>query len=316
MYTQLEQFVQEAQSRGAKRVAVAAAANDLVLRSIKKAQELGLVEPLLVGRAEEIYEAAAVADLEFDEDQIVPTETTIESAARAVDLVRQGQADILMKGHLHTDDFLRAVLRSEIGLRTDRLLSHVFVLQVPLYHKLLLITDAAINIAPDMVQKAVIIQNAIDLLRQLDVDQPKVAALSAVETINPKIPSTVDAACLHKMAERGQIKYGLVDGPMAFDNAISAEAAREKRIVSPVAGDVDIVLAPDLDAGNILYKNLEYLANARVAGLVMGARAPIVLTSRADPPQARVHSLALANLVCTYDDACTDVEFGQPLSRR
>ena len=316
MYTRLEQFVQEAQRRGSRRVAVAAAANGLVLQAIKKAQDLGLVEPLLVGRADEIRAAAAAAGLEFDDDRIVPTETTAESAARAVELVRQGEADILMKGHLHTDDFLRAALRSEIGLRTDRLLSHVFVLQVPLYHKLLLITDAAINIAPDLVQKAAIVQNAIDLLRQLDVDQPKVAALSAVETINPKIPSTVDAACLHKMAERGQIKYGLVDGPMAFDNAISAQAASEKGIVSPVAGDVDIVLAPDLDAGNILYKNLEYLASARVAGLVMGARAPIVLTSRADPPQARVHSLALANLVCTYDDACTDVEFGQPLDHR
>jgi phosphate butyryltransferase len=315
MFTQLEQFIEAAQRRGSRRAAVASAANGLVLRAIKQAEELGLVTPLLVGRADEIREAAAAADLEFGEDQIVPTETTVESAARAVELVRQGQADILVKGHLHTDDFMRAVLRSEVGLRTDRLLSHVFILQVPLYHKLLLITDAAINIAPDLMQKAAIVQNAIDMLRQLGVDQPKVAALSAVETINPKIPSTVDAACLHKMAERGQIKYGLVDGPMAFDNAISAKAAREKGIKSEVAGDVDIVLVPGLDAGNILYKNLEYLANARVAGIVMGARAPIVLTSRADPPQARVHSLALANLICTYDDACTDVEFGQPLVR-
>ena len=316
MFTQLEQFVEAAQQRGSKRVAVASAANVLVLRAIKQAEELGLVDPLLVGRAYEIHEAAAAADLDFREDQIVSTETTVESAERAVQLVRQGEADILVKGHLHTDDFMRAALRSDVGLRTDRLLSHVFVLQVPLYHKLLLITDAAINIAPNLMQKAAIIQNAIDLLRQLGVEQPKVAALSAVETINPKIPSTVDAACLHKMSERGQIKYGLVDGPMAFDNAISAKAAREKGIKSEVSGDVDVLVAPDLDAGNILYKNLEYLANARVAGIVMGARAPIVLTSRADPPQARVHSLALANLICTHDDACTDFEFGQPLHRR
>ena len=316
MFTQLEQFVEAAQQKGSKRVAVASAANGLVLRAIKQAAKLGLIEPLLVGRAADIREAAAAAELEFSDDQIVPTETTFESAARAVELVRQGHADILVKGHLHTDDFMRAVLRSEVGLRTDRLLSHVFVLQVPLYHKLLLITDAAINIAPDLMQKAAIVQNAIDMLRQLGVDRPKVAALSAVETINPKIPSTVDAACLHKMAERGQIKYGLVDGPMAFDNAISATAAREKGIRSEVAGDVDVVLAPDLDSGNILYKNLEYLANARIAGIVMGARAPIVLTSRADPPQARVHSLALANLICTYEDACADVEFGQPLGKR
>jgi len=314
MFTRLEQLIEEAQGRGCKRVAVAAAANSLVLQSVKRAQDLGLIEPWLVGRAGEIRQAAALAGVAFDDERIVDTETTVESAARSVELVREGKADILMKGHLHTDDFLRAVLRSSTGLRTDRLLSHCFVLQIPSYHKLLLITDAAINIAPDMVQKAAIVQNAIDLMRQLDVDVPKVAALSAVETINPKIPSTVDAACLHKMSERGQIKYGLVDGPMAFDNAISAQAAQEKGIKSEVAGDVDVMLAPDLDAGNILYKNLEYLANARVAGIVMGARAPIVLTSRSDPPEARVHSLALANLVCTYDDSCTEVEFGQPLS--
>jgi phosphate butyryltransferase len=305
MFTQLEQFVTEAQKGRPKRVAVAAAANDLVLRSIKSAQELGLIEPLLVGPAEDIKRVAAENHLGFRDDQIVSTETTRESAARAVELVRKEEADILMKGHLHTDDFLHAVLRAEVGLRTDRLLSHVFVMQIPMYHKLLLITDAAINILPDMVQKAAIIQNAVDMLRQLGVDQPKVAALSAVETINPKIPSTVDAACLHKMAERGQIKGALVDGPMAFDNAISLEAAREKGMNSPVAGDVDVVLVPDLDAGNILYKNLEYLANARIAGIVMGARAPIVLTSRSDPPQARVHSLALANLICTYEEVCT-----------
>jgi phosphotransacetylase len=166
-----------------------------------------------------------------------------------------------------------------------------------------MITDAAVNISPDLMEKASIIQNAVDLVRQLGIDQPKVAALSAVETINPKIPSTIDAACLHKMAERGQIRHAVVDGPMAFDNAISQEAALEKGIDSPVAGDVDIVLAPDLDAGNILYKNLEYLANAQIAGIVMGARAPIVLTSRADPPRARVHSLALAKLIHPYEEA-------------
>jgi phosphotransacetylase len=215
-----------------------------------------------------------------------------------VQLVRDGKADVLMKGHLHTNDFLRAVLRADVGLRTDRLLSHAFVMQIPMYHKLLLITDAAISISPDLMQKAQILQNAIDMLIQLGIERPKAAALSAIETINPKIPSTVDAACLHKMAERGQIKHALVDGPMAFDNAISSEAAREKGMASPVAGDVDILLVPDLDAGNILYKNLVYLANAQIAGVVMGARAPIVLTSRADTAQARIHSLALAGLLC------------------
>jgi phosphate acetyltransferase len=304
MYARLDDFVEEALKGGRKRVAVAAAANPLVLRSIKLAQDKGLIEPILVGPEYDIAESAREAEIDLDGVRIVATETTTESAARAVDLVREGKAEILMKGHLHTNDFLRAVLRAEVGLRTDRLLSHVFVMQIPMYHKLLLITDAAINIAPDLMEKADILQNAIDMLRQMGIDQPKAAVLSAIETINPKIPSTVDAACLHKMAERNQIKGALVDGPMGFDNAISADAAREKGIRSAVAGDVDIVLAPDLDAGNILYKNLVYLANAQIAGLVMGARAPIVLTSRADTAEARLHSLALASLVCGPDAAC------------
>ena len=302
MLTRLEQFVEKAQQNPPSRVVVVAAENELVLRSIKRAQELGLVEPLLVGDADQIRAAAAKIDFALDHVRIVHTEIHADAAPRGVELIRQNQADILMKGHLHTDDFLHAVLDKADGLRTDRLLSHVFVMQIPMYHKLLLITDAAINIGPTLLEKAAIIQNAVDMLRQLGIERPKVAVLSAVETINPKIPSTTDAACLHKMAERNQIKNAFVDGPLAFDNAVSADAAREKGIVSQVAGDVDIVLAPDLDAGNILYKNLEYLAGARIAGIVMGARAPIVLTSRADPPQARVHSLALASLICTTGD--------------
>jgi phosphate acetyltransferase len=304
MYARLDDFVEEALGIGPKRVAVAAAANVLVLRSIKLARDKGLIEPILIGPEHDIAEKAEEAEIDLGSTRVVATQTTTESAARAVELVRDGEADILMKGHLHTNDFLRAVLRSDGGLRTDRLLSHVFVMQIPMYHKLLVITDAAINIAPDLMEKADILQNAIDMLRQTGIERPKAAVLSAVETINPKIPSTVDAACLHKMSERGQIKGGLVDGPMAFDNAISASAAREKGIDSAVAGDVDIVLAPDLDAGNILYKNLVYLANAQLAGLVMGARAPIVLTSRADTVEARVHSLALASLVCGPDAVC------------
>jgi phosphotransacetylase len=211
--------------------------------------------------------------------------------------VRDGEADVLMKGYLHTDEMLHAVLQRETGLRTDRLLSHVFVLEVPTYHKLLLITDAAINIHPDITAKGSITQNAVDLARKLGAERPKVAVLSSVETINPNIPSTVHAACLSKMADRGQIRGAIVDGPLAFDNAISLEAAGEKGIDSPVSGDVDVVVVPDLDAGNILFKNLEYLANAKVAGVVMGAKAPVVLTSRSDPPRARVFSLALASLL-------------------
>jgi len=298
MITRLEELVELARENAPTRVAVAAAAHKLVLESVRRAVEHGLIIPLLVGRAEDIRAEAAAIGWELTDEQIVPTATNKAAADAAVDLVRRGEAQVLMKGYLHTDEMLHAVLRHDAGLRTDRLLSHVFVMEVPTYHKLLLITDAAINITPDIPQKAAITQNAVDLARRIGVDQPKVAALSSIETINPNIPSTVHAACLSKMAERGQIRGAIVDGPLAFDNAISAEAARDKGIVSPVSGDVDIVVAPDLDSGNILSKNLEYLAKAKMAGIVIGASAPVVLTSRSDPPRARVYSLALASLLC------------------
>lgn len=297
MITKLDEIVEQARRYGPKRVAVAAAANALVLRSIKQAEELGLITPLLVGHRDEILAEAEAVGYQVSDDKIVHVAMKNETAPKAVELVRTGKADILMKGYLHTHVLLHAVLDSNTGLRTDRLLSHVFLMQVPTYHKLLAVTDAAINIAPDLLQKAAIVQNAVDLMRSLGIDLPKVAALSSVETINPRIPSTIDAACLHKMAERGQINHAIVDGPFAFDNAISRQAALEKGIDSPVSGDADILLAPDLDAGNILSKNLEYLASAQMAGIVMGARVPIVLTSRSDPPGARTYSLALAVLL-------------------
>lgn len=298
MFQTLEELIEVAQKNEPPRVAVAAAAHKLVLQSVQRAVNLNLIIPLLVGREADIRAEAEAIGWDLEDEQIISTSTNKLAATVAVDLVRGGKADILMKGYLHTDEMLRAVLRHEEGLRTDRLLSHVFVLEVPTYHKLLLITDAAININPDIPQKAAITQNAVDLARKLGVDLPKVAALSSVETINPNIPSTVHAACLSKMAQRGQIKGAIVDGPLAFDNAISAEAAEEKGIISPVAGDVDVVVVPDLDAGNILSKNLEYLASAKMAGIVMGASAPVVLTSRSDPPRARVFSLALASILC------------------
>ena len=298
MIRRLQDLVDLAQENPPTPVAVAAAAHKLVLQSVQRAVSLGLIVPLLVGREEDIRAEAAAIGWELHDEQIVSTETNREAAAAAVELVRQGRAKVLMKGYLHTDEMLHAVLRRETGLRTDRLLSHVFVLEVPTYHKLLFITDAAINITPEISQKAAITQNAVDLALRLGVERPKVAVLSSVETINPNIPSTVHAACLSKMAERGQINGAIVDGPLGFDNAISAEAARDKGITSPVAGDVDVVVVPDLDAGNILSKNLEYLASAKMAGIVMGASAPVVLTSRSDPPRARVYSLALASLLC------------------
>jgi phosphotransacetylase len=296
--TRLQELVELAQQRPPTTVAVAAAAHKLVLESVQRAVSLGLVVPLLVGRRDDICQEAEAIGWDLDDRFIVPTVTNRDAAQEAVRLVRAGEAKVVMKGYLHTDEMLHAVLQADKGLRTDRLLSHVFVLEVPTYHKLLLITDAAININPDISKKAEITQNAVDLARKIGVERPKVAALSSIETVNPNIPSTVHAACLSKMAERGQIKGAIVDGPLAFDSAISAAAARDKDIVSPVAGDVDVVVAPDLDAGNILFKNLEYLASAKVAGVVMGAAAPVVLTSRSDPPRARVYSLALAGLLC------------------
>jgi phosphotransacetylase len=298
MIRRLSDLVDLAQENPPTRVAVAAAAHKLVLQSVQRSVNRRLIVPLLVGREEEIRAQAEDIGWTLDEELIVSTPTNKAAAAAAVDLVRRGEADVLMKGYLHTDEMLRAILRQDTGLRTDRLLSHVFVMEVPTYHKLLLITDAAININPEISDKAAITQNAVDLARKLGVERPKVAGLSSVETVNPNIPSTVHAACLSKMAERGQIKNAIVDGPLAFDNAISAEAARDKGIISPVSGDVDVVVVPDLDAGNILSKNLEYLASAKMAGIVMGAKVPVVLTSRSDPPRARVYSLALAGLLC------------------
>jgi phosphate acetyltransferase len=209
-------------------------------------------------------------------------------------LVRSGEAELLMKGSLHTDELLGAVVARETGLRTGRRISHVFIMDVPTYHKVLIVTDAAINIAPALDDKVDICQNAIDLARALGLERPKVAILAAVETVNSKMPSTIDAACLCKMADRGQIKGALLDGPLAFDNAISKQAAEIKGITSEVAGDPDILLVPDLEAGNILAKQLTFLANADSAGLVLGARVPIILTSRADSVRSRIASCGVA----------------------
>jgi phosphotransacetylase len=256
----------------------------------------GLITPILVGPAAKIREVAAASHIDLDGVRIVDAAHSHASAAGAVALVRQGEAELLMKGSLHTDELLGAVVARETGLRTGRRLSHVFIMDVPTYHKVLIVTDAAINIAPTLEDKADIVQNAIDLAVSLGVARPKVAILAAVETINSKMPATLDAAALCKMAERGQITRGVLDGPLAFDNAISREAARTKGITSEVAGDPDILLAPDLEAGNILAKNLTFLANADSAGIVLGARVPIILTSRADSVRSRVASCAVAML--------------------
>jgi phosphotransacetylase len=257
----------------------------------------GLIAPLLVGPAARIQEIASANRIDLGPARIIDAPHSHAAAAKAVELVRQGQAELLMKGSLHTDELLGAVVARETGLRTGRRLSHAFVMDVPTYHKVLVVTDGAINIAPTLEDKVDICQNAIDLAVALGVSRPKVAILAAVETVTSKMPATLDAAALCKMAERGQIRNGLLDGPLAFDNAISTDAARTKGITSDVAGDPDILVAPDLEAGNILAKQLTFLANADSAGLVLGARVPVILTSRADSVRARIASCAVAMLV-------------------
>jgi phosphate acetyltransferase len=256
----------------------------------------GLITPILVGPASKIAEVAAKSGIDLRGAAIVDVPHSHAAAAKAVALVREGQAELLMKGSLHTDELLGAVVARETGLRTGRRISHVFLMDVPTYHKVLIVTDAAINIAPALDDKVDICQNAIDLAVLLGRDRPKVAILAAVETVTSKMPATIDAACLCKMADRGQITNGVLDGPLAFDNAISRDAAITKGIRSEVAGDPDILLGPDLEAGNILAKQLSFLANADSAGLVLGARVPIILTSRADTVRSRIASCAVGML--------------------
>jgi phosphate acetyltransferase len=261
-----------------------------------EAGEKKLITPILVGPAAKIHDVAGEAGIALGSVRIVDAAHSHDSAAKAVALVRAGEAELLMKGSLHTDELLSAVVARETGLRTGRRISHVFIMDVPTYHKVLIVTDAAINIAPALDDKVDICQNAVDLARALGLERPNVAILAAVETVNAKMPSTIDAACLCKMADRGQIKGALLDGPLAFDNAISKQAAQIKGITSEVAGNPDILLVPDLEAGNILAKQLSFLANADSAGLVLGARVPIILTSRADSVRSRIASCGVAVL--------------------
>ncbi|WP_213297898.1 bifunctional enoyl-CoA hydratase/phosphate acetyltransferase [Paraburkholderia sacchari] len=261
------------------------------------AANLGLIEPILVGPEAKIRSVAQEAALSLENVKIVDVPHSHASAERAVLAVREGEAEMLMKGSLHSDELLHEVARGASGLRTERRLSHVFAMDVPAYHKPLFITDAAVNIFPKLADKADIVRNAIDLVQALGIATPKVAILAAVETVSDKMPSTIEAAALCKMADRGQIVGGLLDGPLAFDNAINAEAARIKGITSQVAGDPDILLVPDLEAGNMLAKQLTFLAGAESAGIVLGARVPVILTSRADTVRARIGSCAIAVLL-------------------
>lgn len=294
----LQHLIDQARTFEPTRVAVADAAQGVLLDTLRQAHGLAFVEPRLVGEPEAIASLCTSMNWPVPKDWIVSAETDAAAAAKAVELVRTGEADAVMKGHIHTDSLMHALLDKDHGLRVPgRRVSHLFVVELPSRPKLLGITDAAINIAPDLNAKAQILQNAIDFFHLLGIERPKVAVLSAVETVNPAIGSTLDAACLTLMAQRGQITGAIVDGPLAFDNAISRKAADEKGISSPVAGDADLLLVPDLVSGNILAKDLEYLANAVIAGIALGLAAPVVLTSRADPAPARLASLALAALM-------------------
>lgn len=274
--------------------AVAHPCDESSLRGALEASEAGIIKPIFVGPQDRIREVASKAGLSIAGIEIVDAPYSQAAAAAAVDLVRTGRAEVLMKGSLHSDELLAAVTKRDTGLRSGRRISHVFIMDVPGHPDTLFITDAAVNIFPDLLAKRDIVQNAIDLFVGLGLGTPKVAILSAVETVSVDIPSTIEAAALCKMADRGQITGGIVDGPLAFDNAISPEAARIKGIKSAVAGHANILVVPNLEAGNMLAKNLSFLANADAAGIVLGARVPIILTSRADSVRTRMASCAVA----------------------
>jgi phosphate acetyltransferase len=277
--------------------AVAHPCDESSLRGAVEAAQSGMIVPILVGPKDRIRAQATALDIDIGKFELIDAPHSQAAADMAVELVRTGKAELLMKGSLHSDELLAAVTKRETGLRTGRRISHVFVMDVPNHPKTLFITDAAVNIAPDLMAKRDIIQNAIDFFSALGLGVPKVAILSAVETVTTSIPSTIEAAALCKMADRGQISGGEIDGPLAFDNAISPEAARIKGIKSPVAGEAQILVVPDLEAGNMLAKNLSFLSGADAAGIVLGARVPVILTSRADSVRTRMASCAVAMLL-------------------
>ena len=279
------------------KTAVAHPCDEVSLRGAVEAARLGLIEPIIVGPTQRIKDVATEHGLDIDAFRVVDAQHSHDSAAKAVELVRNGEAEALMKGSLHTDEVMSAVVARETGIRTSRRISHCFVLDVPGHPDPLIITDAAVNIAPTLEEKVDIVQNAIDLAHALRFPQVRVAILSAMETVNPKVPSSMDAAMLSKMADRGQITGALVDGPLALDNAIDEEAAATKKIDSPVAGKANVLVVPDLEAGNMLAKALTFLAGADCAGIVLGARVPIILTSRANSLIARLASCAVAALI-------------------
>ncbi|WP_409227819.1 phosphate butyryltransferase [Gudongella sp. SC589] len=297
MAKNFESLFKLAQEKGPKKIAVAVAQDEDVLGAIKLAYEKGIVEPILVGDRELIEKLANEMSFDLSNVEIVDEKDGVEATRKATALVSSGKAQVLMKGLIDTSVIMKAVLDKEIGLRTDSVISHVAVFDVPTYHKVFMVTDAAMIIAPDLDQKKKIIENAVKLAHSLDIPEPKVAVLAAKEKVSPKMEATVHAKELADMNKAGEITGCIVDGPFALDNAVSKESARIKGIDSVVAGDADILLAPDIEAGNVLYKALSFLANAKSAGLIVGTSKPIVLTSRADNEEAKLNSIVLATLM-------------------
>jgi len=291
------QFLQRCKELPAITTSVCWPLSDVALRGAVEAAEAGIIVPTLVGPVEEMEALAKKIGVDISSYTLVDAATETKAAQTSVDMCRNGKVQAMMKGSLHTDELMRVAMARDTGLRTSKRITHVFVMDTPAYARTLLITDAAINIEPELEDKIHIVQNAIDLAHALGIPEPKVALLSAVETVNPKIKSTLDAAALCKMADRKQIVGGVLDGPLAFDTAVSVKAAQIKGLVSPVTGQADILVVPDLESGNMLAKQLEYLGGAQLAGIVLGAKVPVILTSRADSAETRLTSCAVAVLL-------------------
>jgi len=296
-YHVFHKFLERCKSLPAITTAVCWPMSDVAMRGTIEAAAEGLIEPTLIGDEPQMKALAAKMGVDISQYPILHAETEVKAAELSVAMCRSGNAQAMMKGSLHTDELMKVAMHRDTGLRTSRRITHVFVMDTPAYARTLLITDAAINIEPELEDKIHIVQNAIDLAHALGIPEPKVALLSAVETVNPKIKSTLDAAALCKMADRGQITGGILDGPLAFDTAVSEKAATIKNLVSPVTGQADILVVPDLESGNMLAKQLEYLGGAQLAGIVLGARVPVILTSRADSAETRLTSCAVAVLL-------------------
>jgi phosphate butyryltransferase len=295
--TGFDQLLSVVKGTERKKLAIAAAEGGEIIEAVKQAAEEKIISPVLVGDQAKLTELCGKKKLDLSEVEIVNVPDPKMAATAAVEMVKKGKAEMLMKGKVDTSTLLKAVLDKESGLRTGAFLSHVAVMEVEAYPKLMLVTDGGMNIRPDIKQKASIIGNAVEVAKKLGVERPKVSCLAAVELVNPDMPETVDAAGLVKMAERGDIKDAVIDGPIAFDVAISRESARTKGIISPVAGDTDIFVVPDIASGNIFVKSLIYLADAKIGGLVVGAGAPIVLLSRSDSAQTKLYSMALGAMI-------------------